>query len=101
MVRRLPWKRRESGHPEVRRGLARCRFRGIVPRHGRRLEPRSGRGSEVEMLSCARVRITAPHPVPTQVDGDVFGVTPVEIDAGSREVRLIVPEHQRVAKGRE
>ena len=66
-----------------------------------RLEPRGGRGSEVEMLSCARVRITAPHAVPTQVDGDVFGVTPVEIDAGSREVRLIVPEHQRVAKGRE
>jgi diacylglycerol kinase (ATP) len=58
-----------------------------------RLQPREGRGSEVEMLACARVTVTAPHAVPMQVDGDVFGVTPVEVHAGNGAVRLIVPQH--------
>ena len=35
--------------------------------------------------------VVAHHPVPIQIDGDVFGTTPVEVDAGSSEVRLIVP----------
>ena len=56
-----------------------------------RLEPRAARGNGVEMLPCARVTIVAHHPVPIQIDGDVFGTTPVEVDAGSSEVRLIVP----------
>ncbi len=56
-----------------------------------RLEPRAARGSDVAMLPCARVTVTAHHPVPIQIDGDVFGTTPVEVDAGTREVRLIVP----------
>jgi len=56
-----------------------------------RLEPRAGRDTGVEMLPCSRVSVTARHPVPIQVDGDVFGSTPVEVHAGSSEVRLIVP----------
>jgi diacylglycerol kinase family enzyme len=56
-----------------------------------RLEPRATHGSEVEMLACSRATVTAHRPVPIQVDGDTFGTTPVEVDAGSSEVRLIVP----------
>jgi YegS/Rv2252/BmrU family lipid kinase len=56
-----------------------------------RLAPSNGRDGPVEMLSCSRVTVTAQHAVPTQIDGDTFGATPVEVDAGSREVRLIVP----------
>lgn len=55
------------------------------------LEPRADPGSEVEMLACSRATVTAHRPVPIQVDGDTFGTTPVEVDAGTREVRLIVP----------
>jgi diacylglycerol kinase family enzyme len=43
------------------------------------------------MLACSRATVTAHRPVPIQVDGDTFGTTPVEVDAGSSEVRLIVP----------
>ena len=56
-----------------------------------RLEPRAVRGSDVEMLACSRATVTAHHPVPIQIDGDTFGTTPVEVDAGTCEVRLIVP----------
>jgi len=43
------------------------------------------------MLPCSRVTITAHEPVPTQIDGDVFGTTPLDVDAGTAQVRLIVP----------
>ena len=46
---------------------------------------------EVEMLPCTRVRITSGSPVPVQLDGDVVGTTPLEIDAGSSHLHLIVP----------
>src|SRR5262245_36381779 len=56
-----------------------------------RLGPRAMRGRDVEMLACSRVTVTAHEPVLTQLDGDVFGTTPLEVDAGAAEVRLIVP----------
>jgi diacylglycerol kinase (ATP) len=56
-----------------------------------RLGPRAAPGGDVEMLPCSRVTVTAHQPVPTQIDGDVFGTTPLEVDAGSAQVRLIVP----------
>jgi diacylglycerol kinase (ATP) len=56
-----------------------------------RLEPRAARGGDVEMLACSRVTVTARHPVPIQIDGDALGTTPVEVDAGTCEVCLIVP----------
>jgi diacylglycerol kinase family enzyme len=55
------------------------------------LEPRSAARGDVLMLPCSRVRISAHHPVPTQIDGDVFGTTPLDIDAGTAELSLIVP----------
>ena len=48
-----------------------------------RLGPRAAQGGDVEMLPCSRVTITAHQPVPTQIDGDVFGTTPLEVDAGT------------------
>jgi len=56
-----------------------------------RLQGHAGRGGNVEMLPCSRVSITSRKPVPTQVDGDVAGTTPLEVDAGTEELRLIVP----------
>jgi diacylglycerol kinase family enzyme len=44
------------------------------------------------MLACSRVLVTSHRPVPVQIDGDTFGATPVEVDAGRAELRLIVPE---------
>jgi len=56
-----------------------------------RLGPRAAQGGDVEMLPCSRVTIAAHEPVPTQIDGDVFGTTPLDVDAGTAQVRLIVP----------
>jgi diacylglycerol kinase family enzyme len=56
-----------------------------------RLGPRAAQGGDVEMLACSRVTVTAHYPVPTQIDGDVLGTTPLEVDAGTAEVHLIVP----------
>jgi diacylglycerol kinase family enzyme len=44
------------------------------------------------MLPCARVTITAHHPVPAQIDGDAFGSTPLQIEAGPAHLQLILPD---------
>lgn len=54
-------------------------------------EQRTPQDGDVETLLCSRATITAHEPVPSQIDGDVFGTTPLEVDAGTAEVRLIVP----------
>jgi len=54
------------------------------------LDARAARG-DVEMLRCSRVTVATHRPVPTQIDGDVFGTTPLEVDAGSAEIGLIFP----------
>jgi diacylglycerol kinase family enzyme len=56
-----------------------------------RLHDHAAKGGNVEMLPCSRVSITARHPVPTQVDGDVAGTTPLEVEAGAEQLELIVP----------
>jgi diacylglycerol kinase family enzyme len=56
-----------------------------------KLDARAAGRGDVEMLPCAHATVTAPHPVPTQIDGDAFGDTPLEIEAGSAELQLIVP----------
>jgi diacylglycerol kinase family enzyme len=56
-----------------------------------RLDARAAAGRGVEILTCARVTITSHTPAPAQIDGDPFGSTPPEIEAGSSEIRLIVP----------
>jgi len=55
------------------------------------LDGRSASHGDVEMLPCQRATVTAQHPVPTQIDGDAFGSTPLEIEAGAADLRLIVP----------
>ena len=55
------------------------------------LDERSARHGDVEMLSCMRAKLTAHKPAPTQIDGDAFGSTPMEIDAGAADLHLIVP----------
>jgi len=56
-----------------------------------RLGPRAARGEDVEILPCSHVSVSAHYPVPTQIDGDLFATTPLEVDAGTAELRLIVP----------
>lgn len=56
-----------------------------------RLDARAERSRDVEMLPCSHVTVTSHHPVPTQVDGDVLGATPLEVEAAADEVALIVP----------
>lgn len=56
-----------------------------------RLGERSVREHDVEMRSCRHALVTAPAPVPTQLDGDVFGTTPLEVDAGTDHLQLILP----------
>ena len=65
-----------------------------------RLEPRALQGGDVAMLRCSRVSITAHEPVPTQIDGDVLATTPLEVDAGTAEVHLIVPRRPGDSGGR-
>ena len=55
------------------------------------LDARAASHGDVEMLPCSRASVTAHHPVPTQVDGDAFGSTPLEVEAGAGELQLIVP----------
>ena len=59
------------------------------------LDARAARNGDVVMHQCAHAKITAPHPVPVQIDGDPFGVTPLEAQAGSEAIRLIVPAGAR------
>lgn len=56
-----------------------------------RLDRRAATHGDVEMLPCTSATITAHHPVPTQIDGDPFGSTPLQIESGSAVLRLIVP----------
>jgi diacylglycerol kinase (ATP) len=56
-----------------------------------RLDARAARAGDVELVSCWKATITSGHPVPTQLDGDVFGTTPLHVDAGCSEIFLIVP----------
>jgi diacylglycerol kinase (ATP) len=56
-----------------------------------RLGARAAARRGVEMHPCTHVTIATRGPVPVQIDGDVIGTTPLEIDAGTAYVQLIVP----------
>jgi diacylglycerol kinase family enzyme len=45
----------------------------------------------LDILPCRRVTVDAPVPVPVQLDGDDFAVTPLVVEAGGPLLRLIVP----------
>jgi diacylglycerol kinase family enzyme len=61
------------------------------------LDSRSARHGDVEMLPCLLAQVTAQNPVPTQIDGDAFGSTPLEIEAGSADLHLLVPSRPALA----
>lgn len=42
-------------------------------------------------MACTAVEVRADTPVPVQIDGDVFGTTPLSVRAGAGRVSLIVP----------
>ena len=48
-------------------------------------------GGSVEMRRARRVVVRSDPPVPYQVDGDLGGQTPVEIEMGPNRYRLVVP----------
>jgi len=56
-----------------------------------RLDARAQHHGDVVMYRCSHARISAPQPVPVQIDGDLFGATPLETQAGSDLIQLIVP----------
>lgn len=56
-----------------------------------RLDRRARGSADVAIVSCLKANITSGQAVPTQLDGDPFGTTPLAVDAGSGEVALIVP----------
>jgi len=56
-----------------------------------RLDARAGQHGDVAMYQCSHVKVSAPGPVPVQIDGDAFGVTPLEAQAGTDAIHLIVP----------
>lgn len=56
-----------------------------------RLEPRAARVGDVEIVPCTGAVIEADHPVPTQLDGDVFGHTPMRVEISRDVVHLVVP----------
>jgi diacylglycerol kinase family enzyme len=62
------------------------------------LDERSARHGDVEMLPCLKAQVTAHKPVPTQIDGDAFGSTPLTVEAGATDLRLIVPKRRTGAR---
>jgi YegS/Rv2252/BmrU family lipid kinase len=56
-----------------------------------RLADRTTAGGDVAMLPCRRVVIPGTPDVPVQVDGDVFGSTPLVVEHGGPMLQLIMP----------
>ncbi len=46
---------------------------------------------DIEQVAATTVEITAPEPVPVQIDGESFGTTPVEIRTNGPILELVVP----------
>ena len=46
----------------------------------------------VMIRTCKKLRISSPDPVPTQIDGEWLGYSPLDISAGDKAVSLIVPK---------
>jgi diacylglycerol kinase family enzyme len=60
-----------------------------------RLESRcSGPGSDVDMIPCSHVRVASSPATPVQIDGDDFGVTPLDIGRSGQRIAVIVPKPQ-------
>ena len=57
----------------------------------RPLRTRAARDGDVVITPCRRAIVTALNPVPTQLDGDVFGTTPLSVEAATDTLQLILP----------
>jgi YegS/Rv2252/BmrU family lipid kinase len=51
---------------------------------------RIGRRKDVAAFRCQRVKVTALHRIPTQIDGDPLGCTPLNVEVSTHTVRVIV-----------
>lgn len=51
------------------------------------------RRRDVRVVPCRRVIVHAGGAVPTEIDGDPFGLTPLAIEWDPRRVHLVVPQH--------
>ncbi len=83
----------DSGHLDV------CVFPGgtffaLVWYYFAALGGRVSKKTNVNYLTAKRVRIESWEPVPVQVDGDVFGTTPVHIEIRPSSVPIIVPRDE-------
>ena len=56
-----------------------------------RLDLRAQHGDDVAVLPCTEAVIEAESAVATQLDGDVFGRTPLRVEATGDAVQLVVP----------
>ena len=54
--------------------------------------------SDLQYLSAERITIMAKPALPTQVDGEALGTTPLRIEAVPNGARLVVPQSYRPAK---
>ncbi len=50
-----------------------------------------GDDGDVRIIACQKVSITAPTPAPSQLDGDPYTTTPLQIEAVAGAVPLILP----------
>ena len=48
-------------------------------------------GGAVKLVRGARVRVTSETPVPFEIDGEAGGTTPLELELGPNQYRLVVP----------
>lgn len=48
-------------------------------------------GGNVRRVQGKKIQITAPHPVPFQIDGDSAGFTPATIEVAQRSLPVIIP----------
>jgi diacylglycerol kinase family enzyme len=55
------------------------------------------RDRDTRVLKCKSVRVRAATAARVQIDGDPFGTTPLDIEAGGTHLRLIVPEAYKLS----
>ncbi len=56
-----------------------------------RMAARCADPGDIQILPCRTVTVTSGTPVATQLDGDVFGTTPLRVEAATDALQLIVP----------
>jgi diacylglycerol kinase (ATP) len=71
---------------------------GVLRTIGRILLRRFDNAQGLRYMSASRIRLTARPPLPTQIDGEELGVTPLEVEAVPDGALLIVPDSYRSAK---